>query len=90
MTSSSQVQAEKLTKSLELQLSEVNAKLDESSRHQSGMQSNHSRTQSELHDLNQQLEEVESQASQLQKQKVQLQKQLEARAMRTPAREGGG
>jgi chromosome segregation ATPase len=69
--------AEKLAKQLESQLSDANAKLDESSRNINELSSAKSKNQTEAADLGRQLEEAESQLSQLTKAKQALQKQLE-------------
>ena len=69
--------AEKLSKNLESQLSEVNCKLDDSSRHCSELQATQSRATQEANEVSRQLEDAESQISQLTKQKAMLAKQLE-------------
>lgn len=66
-----------MAKSLESQLGEMNAKLDESSRASQDMGSTKNRLQQENADLTRQLEEAESQVNQLSKQKASLSKALD-------------
>ncbi|XP_014666990.1 PREDICTED: myosin heavy chain, muscle-like, partial [Priapulus caudatus] len=75
--SKNRAQAEKLAKALETQLSEANAKLDESARSINDMNAQKSRASNENNDLQRQLEEAESQLSQLTRVKAQLSSQLE-------------
>ena len=72
-----QIQAEKMSKSLESQIQEMNSKLDDSARNTQDLASTKNRMQQENADIGRQLEEAESQLNQLQKQKHALSKQLE-------------
>ena len=69
--------AEKAAKSLENQLNELSAKLDESNRNIAELNNQRSRSSSEAADLAQQLEDAESQIAQLNRAKQQLAAQLD-------------
>jgi len=69
--------AEKLTKQLEAQLAEMNAKLEQSAREIVELNSVKARTQAESAEHIRQIEEAESQINQLTKFKQNLSKQLE-------------
>ena len=66
-----------MSKQLESQLGELNAKLDDSAREISELQNQKSRLQAENSDLTRQLEEAESQVNQLTKAKQNLTRCLE-------------
>ncbi len=72
-----QAAADKLAKSLEGQLSELNDKADSSSRSMNDLNSEKSRLQNANNDLQRQLEEAQDQINQLGKAKSSLSKQLE-------------
>ena len=69
--------ADKLSKQLENQLNEVNAKLDDGNRRVQEVESSKSRLTAENAELTRQLEEAESQVNQLTKSKQSAQKQLD-------------
>ena len=73
----SQIQAEKMSKSLESQLQEMNSKLDESTRTAHDLTSTRERLAHENADVGRQLEDAESQLNQLNKQKQALTRQME-------------
>ena len=72
-----QVSAEKLAKTLEQQLGELNSKLEESASSVNDLGGLKAKMQAENAELLRQLEEAESQLNQLNRQKQQLAKQLE-------------
>jgi septation ring formation regulator EzrA len=72
-----QAAAEKLCKQIEAQVSEANAKLDESARQLSDLGGKSGKSSAEVQEIQRQLEEAESQLSQLAKAKQALQKQLD-------------
>ena len=72
-----QSQAEKVSKSLEQQLQEMNVRADDASRNIQDMSSTKSRLEAENADLARNLQEVEMQVNSLSKQRASLQKALD-------------
>ena len=69
--------SEKMSKQVEAQMSELNARIDEQNRTIQDLQNGKARAQQENSDLNRQLEDAESRISQLNKERQSLMAQLE-------------
>ena len=69
--------SEKMSKQVEAQMAELNAKIDESNRTIQDLQSTKARMQNESTDLGRQLEDAESRISQFNKERQALQAQLD-------------
>lgn len=69
--------SEKMSKQVQAQIDELNAKLEESARTISDLQNQKARLGNENNDLTRQLEEAESRVNQLNREKQNLQSQLD-------------